>query len=153
MRREQGWPRPREAGEQHAAPRRPVSAHVCRVLGDGLWHGGRHCTYLWCYPLGSQWWGVRHPEAPHPRSLDDTGPASATTGHEHGTQACGWPVEGPRQAAGVGSLWAWPCPARVSMSLPAGSPLPARTCSLGLGALPHLGSGAPTAKPGLGGRS
>lgn len=41
----------------------------------------------------------------------------------------------------------------VSMSLPAGSLLPARTCPLGLGALPHLGSGAPTAQLGLGGRS
>lgn len=30
---------------------------------------------------------------------------------------------------------------------------PARTGPLGLGALPYLGSGAPTAKPGLGGRS
>lgn len=41
----------------------------------------------------------------------------------------------------------------VSMSLPAGSLLPAKTCPLGLGALPHLGSGAPTAKRGLGGRA
>lgn len=41
----------------------------------------------------------------------------------------------------------------VSISLPAGSLLPVRACPLGLGTLPHLGSGAPTAKRGLGGRS